>query len=140
MRAEAVREAERRWRASGSLEDEVSFLVARRRAGELTEERLRLAAHCGHPAAARAHDLTPPTPVAALRDLTTKRFGPAAVRSCRDATDRVVAEAVGGQPMRLARAASPLETIRAHASYFGLDADQLARRVLADVARWALDG
>jgi hypothetical protein len=39
---ETLRELERRWRRSGSLEDETLWLQERVRAGELAEERLRL--------------------------------------------------------------------------------------------------
>lgn len=51
MTDERLRELERRWKETGSVEDEAAWLVERVRAGDLTQERLGLAAHCGHPAA-----------------------------------------------------------------------------------------
>jgi len=50
----ALRELEQAWRRSGSVEDEAQLLAARVRSGDLEEERLRLAAHAGYPAAVRA--------------------------------------------------------------------------------------
>jgi len=41
----------RRWRETGTSEDEAAYLLARLRAGELAHERLLLAAYLGHPAA-----------------------------------------------------------------------------------------
>lgn len=46
-----LRDLERAWRESGALEDELAWLGERVRAGDLAEERLRLAASFGHPAA-----------------------------------------------------------------------------------------
>lgn len=51
---DAVRAAERRYRASGALEDEVAWLRERLRIGDLTRERCELAAFMGHPAATTA--------------------------------------------------------------------------------------
>ncbi|MGE0708615.1 MAG: hypothetical protein AB7N76_12655 [Planctomycetota bacterium] len=45
-----LRELERRFRASGSVDDEVAWLRARVQAGDLRESRLKLAAICGHAA------------------------------------------------------------------------------------------
>lgn len=53
MSDEQLRRGERRWRAGGSPDDEVSHLRARLRAGRVDPIRLALAAECGH-AAARA--------------------------------------------------------------------------------------
>lgn len=47
---DALRELERRWRASAAPEDEAAWLRARVRAGKLDPWRLELAAACGHPA------------------------------------------------------------------------------------------
>lgn len=44
----------RRWRETGTREDEAAYLLARLRAGELAHERLLLAAYLGHPAAGLA--------------------------------------------------------------------------------------
>ena len=54
MSDERLRELERRWKETGSVEDEAAWLSERVRAGELTEERLRLAAALGQPAAVAA--------------------------------------------------------------------------------------
>ena len=51
---ERLRELERRWKETGSVEDEAAFLLERVRVGELTQERLELAAYCGHPASQAA--------------------------------------------------------------------------------------
>lgn len=51
-----VREHERRWRETGAPEDQARWLVARLRAGELTRERLELAACLGSHAARAALD------------------------------------------------------------------------------------
>lgn len=48
---ERLREAERRWRATGSVEDEVRLLYERLRVGDLRHEQVALAAHCGSQAA-----------------------------------------------------------------------------------------
>ena len=46
-----LRELERRWRVTGSVEDEAAWLWARLQAGDLSEERLELSAYCGSKAA-----------------------------------------------------------------------------------------
>jgi hypothetical protein len=51
---ERLRELERRWRASGSTDDEAAWLVERVRLGRLREERLLLAAELEHRAATLA--------------------------------------------------------------------------------------
>lgn len=45
MGDEKLRELERRWRESGTVEDEAAYLLERVRVGDLTQERLELAAH-----------------------------------------------------------------------------------------------
>ncbi len=50
----ALRALERRWRATGAVEDEAAWLAARLRAGVLAEARLRAAARLGHRAAQAA--------------------------------------------------------------------------------------
>ena len=54
MSDEKLRAAERRWKESGAAEDEAAFLLERVRVGDLTQERLELAAYCGHEGAALA--------------------------------------------------------------------------------------
>lgn len=62
MADDALRRLERRFAATGAVDDEVRLLVARLRAGELTPERLRLASFCGHLAASKALGKKEPTP------------------------------------------------------------------------------
>ncbi len=51
MTDQVLREAQRRARETGSVEDEAAYLRARVRAGDLDRTRLRLAARLGHSAA-----------------------------------------------------------------------------------------
>lgn len=51
MSDDRLRGLRRGWRASDSLVDEVAYLRGRVRAGQLSRERLELAAYCGHEAA-----------------------------------------------------------------------------------------
>lgn len=70
-----LRELERRWRASGSPDDEARWLVGRVRRGELDVNRLELAACCDRAAAAqalRAIGLTP-SPTSWVTDV--RRWG-----------------------------------------------------------------
>lgn len=60
MGDERLRALERRWRESGSTEDEAAWLAERLRTGSLLPDRLRLAAHCGHPAASLLLGMTQP--------------------------------------------------------------------------------
>ena len=53
MTEDQLRSLERRFRERGDLEDEVAWLSARRRVGDLSDARLRLAAFCGHAGARR---------------------------------------------------------------------------------------
>ena len=57
---ERERELERRFQASRATDDEAAWLRERLRAGRLPEERLRIAAIVGHPAAALALGHEPP--------------------------------------------------------------------------------
>lgn len=57
-----LREAERRWRESGAAEDEAAWLRERVRAGELGDDRLRLAAYVGHRPSVLALGAVPPAP------------------------------------------------------------------------------
>ena len=58
----SLRELERRWRESGSTEDETEYLGERVRQGDLTERDLRSAAIAGSAAALRLFDSRIPTP------------------------------------------------------------------------------
>lgn len=59
-----LRDLERRWRASGSAQDEAAWLAARVQAGDLPAERLSLAALLGHEAALLAGGTPLPDPFA----------------------------------------------------------------------------
>jgi len=49
-----LRELERRWKETGSVEDEARYLLERVRVGDLEREKLELAAYCGHEGAQSA--------------------------------------------------------------------------------------
>lgn len=56
-----LRDLERRWKETGSVQDEAAYLLERMRAGDLSRERLDLAAYCGHEGARQAiGDASPP--------------------------------------------------------------------------------
>jgi hypothetical protein len=59
-----LRALERRWKETGTAADEATYLLERVRVGDLTQERLELAAYCGHAAARRAAGSTAPAPSA----------------------------------------------------------------------------
>lgn len=63
-----LRELERWWRQTGSVEHEAAWLQERARAGELAPERLQLAAYLGHSAAVVAA-ATPPQRIQSSHDL-----------------------------------------------------------------------
>ncbi len=60
MSDEKLRELERRFKETGSVEDEAAWLVERVRVGDLTQERLELAAYLGHEPARRLFEKDPP--------------------------------------------------------------------------------
>jgi len=64
-----LRELERRFRETGSVEDEAAWLRERVRVGQLDETRVQLAAHCGLAAALLATES--PMPTVALDTLVT---------------------------------------------------------------------
>jgi hypothetical protein len=49
-----LRDLERRWKETGTVDDEAAYLLERVRVGDLGRERLELAAYCGHEGASRA--------------------------------------------------------------------------------------
>jgi hypothetical protein len=49
-----LRDLERRWKETGTVDDETAYLLERVRVGDLRRERLELAAYCGHEAASAA--------------------------------------------------------------------------------------
>lgn len=57
-----LRELERRWKETGSVEDEAAYLLQRVRVGDLSRERLELAAYCGHLGAIAAKHATVSAP------------------------------------------------------------------------------
>lgn len=69
MSDKRLRGLERRWKESGSIEDEVKLLQERVRMGDLTQERLRLASYCGHPASLAALNMIGPTSPDSLETL-----------------------------------------------------------------------
>lgn len=54
MSDQRLRELERRWRETGAVANEAAYLRERVRAGDLTPERLAVAACCGHAGARTA--------------------------------------------------------------------------------------
>jgi hypothetical protein len=54
---ERLRGLERRWKESGSAEDEAAYLAARVRSGDIDRERLLLVAYLGHRPAEQVIDL-----------------------------------------------------------------------------------
>ncbi len=56
-----LRDLERRWRQTRSVDDEAAYLLRRVRAGALSQARLDLAAYCGHAAFAARGDAGPDT-------------------------------------------------------------------------------
>ncbi len=66
MTDSSLRELERRFRASGSVEDEAAWLRARVQAGELHQSRLEVAAYCGHKAASSVVTVAGPKTVGGL--------------------------------------------------------------------------
>jgi hypothetical protein len=54
MSDQKLRDLERRFKETGSPDDEAAWLLERVRVGDLTRERLELAAYCGHEGARRA--------------------------------------------------------------------------------------
>lgn len=65
MSDQCRRELDRRWKETGSPEDEAALLLNRARAGDLSREQLKLAAYLEHPAAGLAlNQLDEPTPEA----------------------------------------------------------------------------
>ncbi|MBX3467761.1 MAG: hypothetical protein KF878_12830 [Planctomycetes bacterium] len=74
-----LRDLERRWRETGSPDDEAAYLLERVRVGDLTQERLELAAYCGHEGARRGLGISAPPPTGAEKwiQCLTARFGAA---------------------------------------------------------------
>ena len=85
MSDEHLRELERRYLETGSVEAEQAYLEGRVRAGELSPSRFRLAALCGH-AAARASRLVPQSkPPRAFADFVEEFLRSHGEEACRRA-------------------------------------------------------
>lgn len=93
-----VRESDRKWRATGSVDDEVRHLLERMRAGRLIQERLDVAAYCGHAAAAQLSEHGPPSADVRNHDWIRGLPGSteARIRAAASAAEAVFAE--GGDP------------------------------------------
>ncbi|MBX3471257.1 MAG: hypothetical protein KF878_30690 [Planctomycetes bacterium] len=66
-----LRELERLWKETGSSDDEAAYLLERVRVGDLTQERLELAAYSGHEGALLCVNVAPPEDLVPwLRGLT----------------------------------------------------------------------
>lgn len=79
MTDERLQESRRRWRQTGSVEDEAKYYLECVRAGALTRERLQFAAHVGHTAARLATGFAVGQPTNLIGVLTS-------ARACGDAT------------------------------------------------------
>lgn len=79
-----LRELERRWRETRSVEDEAAYLHEQVRAGVLSPERLELAALCGHAACLSVIQSSEPAFQGPLSDWTRRieRFGKAPCVAC----------------------------------------------------------
>src|SRR5688500_4605392 len=95
MSAGHLREAERRFRVSGSVEDECELLRARLRLGLLRRERLAVAAYAGHPAARflLGTDAPEPFTTAGLLDVWQHDAWTEVARQIGQATSVATAEA-----------------------------------------------
>lgn len=104
-----LRELERKWKESGTTDDEAAYLAERVRVGDLSPKRLKLAAHCGHVGARKA--LEPHAPLAWSLEsvpafvLNLKSFGSsawlhAAWVASRDYTRRLELELERGEATR----------------------------------------
>lgn len=70
MSHEKLQELERRFRESKQVGDEVAWLRERVTLGDLTQERLELAAYCAHPAAERACGIMTSSATPSLEEMT----------------------------------------------------------------------
>jgi hypothetical protein len=105
-----LRDLERRWKETGTEDDEAAYLLERLRVGDLTRERLELAVCLGYQPAIRALNVTPAHPLRVSRDA---HWGHA-FRDWPDAASRI------GAALASAAAASvsalPPDTVAAVAS------------------------
>lgn len=131
MSDERLREAERRWRESGSVEDEAGYLLERVRAGTLSQPHVEIAALCGSEAAAAisAH-LAPPRNLVDHLSLIHERSRRALLMGLLSAAERLRPTWLAARPTDDAYA----QTL--DAAYRSLDgvpeAIDRARSILAD--------
>ena len=137
MSDEELRELERRFRETGSVEDHVAYLKGRLRAGAVTPERLACAAFLGDAAAQQAVEARAPEPwELSDRDIWIARIKPvgkeALVRAVIAVSRRALAVWERGPDDRRPRAAveaaeawvrSPTEELRKAADAAYADAD-----------------
>jgi hypothetical protein len=141
-----LRALERRWRESGSLEDEVAYLLERLRTGDLLRDRVELAAYCGHAAARHALGAeappAPPRPEQVLTGITQKRWGAAAKAQAFEIAAEIAAAsfAEAGELTPPHRTPTPLATLRFAASWLGLEPRVLVEQTLRRLSHWALGG
>jgi hypothetical protein len=74
-----LRDLERRWKETGTVEDEAAYLLERVRVGDLTQERLELAAYCGHEGARRVIPAVPEFPLLFVLEAVERIGGRAAL-------------------------------------------------------------
>jgi hypothetical protein len=89
-----LREQERRWRETGSLQDEAAYLLERIRSGDLDRDRLELAAYCCHPAAMIALEASRPPPDLFEWAVGLNRWPMAGERAALEACRVAVSESV----------------------------------------------
>ena len=147
-----LRELERRWKETGSPDDEAAYLLERVRVGDLTQERLELAAYCGHGGAAAAihadrAEASLPTDPTALA-LSLDRWGSrclvralvAVGRACLTVLDDELVGRELDEVLALAeawtRGAANSDAIRAQVEALGADWDQGIRSTVRPCA-WA---
>lgn len=75
MSHDELRALEARWRETKSVSDEAAWLRRRVELGDLTQERLELAASCAHPAAERACGIMSASAAPGLEEMTRNLAG-----------------------------------------------------------------
>lgn len=102
MSDEHLRELERRWKETGTVEDEAAWLKERVRVGDLTQERLELAAYLGHEAAQDITESMGWSPSASTFPTTGVEL--LLRRSDLDLTQKELAELLGVKVARVGKA------------------------------------
>jgi hypothetical protein len=123
-----LRELERRWKETGSVDDEAAYLLERVRVGDLTRERLELAAYCGHEGATRAK----------VGEAACEVEGLFAALATSQLDLNIIAVAAAAEqrlPEWSSLSPNDLTPHRALAHIFGVWDDQLARETLSELSR-----